>query len=134
MNTFRFVLYTWLCAVLSYPVIVMICDVLTRSSTELHLFLPLLAGAIVLGLPALLLGWLALSLLQVRSLSPLLQYTLWTGAVLLLVWTILSLLGRPELLDFDGEFARFIVPLFGTALLVLLLRYPYYRDIPVSEY
>ena len=134
MNTFRFVLYTWLCTVLAYPPLVMICDVLTRSNTEARLFFPLLAGAFVLGLPALLLGWLALSALQLRRLPLLVQYCLWTGAVLLLIYVTLSVLGGPRLLDLRGELARFVLPLFGAAILVLLLRYPFFREIPLNEY
>ncbi|RYY88057.1 MAG: hypothetical protein EOO15_10095 [Chitinophagaceae bacterium] len=134
MNTFRFVLYTWLCTVIAYPPLVMICDVLTRSNTEARLFFPLLAGAFVLGLPGLLLGWLMLSLLQVRSLPLLVRYCLWTGAVLAVIYITLSVLGGPVLLDLDGELARYVLPLFGAALLVLLLRYPYFREIPRQEF
>ncbi|RYY96436.1 MAG: hypothetical protein EOO11_13505, partial [Chitinophagaceae bacterium] len=105
MNTFRFVLYTWLCTVLSYPPLVMLCDVLTRSNTEARLFFPLLAGAIVMGLPGLLIGWATLALLQIRELSPVLQYCIWTVAVLLLIFGTLSVLGQPGLLNFNGELA-----------------------------
>ncbi|RYY40197.1 MAG: hypothetical protein EOO08_07630 [Chitinophagaceae bacterium] len=134
MNTFRFVLYTWLCTVIAYPPLVMICDVLTRSNTEARLFFPLLAGAFILGLPALILGWLTLSLLQVRSLPLLVRYCLWTGAVLGLIYTSLSVVGGRELLDLNGELARFVLPLFAAAMLVLLFRYPYFREIPRQEY
>ncbi|TCZ73530.1 hypothetical protein [Flaviaesturariibacter aridisoli] len=134
MNTFRFVLYTWLCTVVAYPPLVLLFDVLTRSNTEGRLFFPLLAGAFVLGIPGLLLGWLSLSLLQVRRLPLLVQYCLWTGAVLLLIYLTLTVLGGPRLLDIHGELARFVLPLFGAAMLVLLLRYPYFREIPLNEY
>lgn len=133
MNTFRFVLYTWLCTVVAYPPLVLLCDVLTRSNTEARLFFPLLAGAFVLGLPGLLVGWLALAAIQWRGLPALVRYCLWTGVVLLLIYGTLTLLGGPDLLNLGSELARYVLPLFGAALLVLLLRYPYFREIPVNE-
>ena len=134
MNTFRFVLYTWLWTIIAYPPLVLIFDILTRSNTEGRLFFPLLAGAFVLGIPGLLLGWMILSLLQQHPIPLLVQYCLWTAAVLFLIYASLSVWGLPGLFDIRGDLARFVLPLFGAALLVLLFRYPYYREIPISEY
>ncbi|RYY94682.1 MAG: hypothetical protein EOO11_17380 [Chitinophagaceae bacterium] len=133
MPAFRFVLYTWLCTILLYPVSVMAGDVLTRSNTELHLFLPLLAGGIVLGLPGLLLGWVSFRWLFGGRLTPVLQYTVWAAGILLLIAGTIALLARPGL-TLTGEDERFTLPLFADAAFVLLLRYPYFREIPVAEY
>ncbi|GAA4322230.1 hypothetical protein [Flaviaesturariibacter amylovorans] len=133
MPAFRFVFYTWLCTVCLYPLAVMTGDVLTRSTTELHLFLPLLAGAVVLGLPGLLLGWITFRWLFGGRLSPALQYTVWSAGILLLIAGTIALLARPGL-TLTGEDERFTLPLFAAAAFVLLLRYPYFREIPITEY
>jgi hypothetical protein len=134
MNTFRFVLYTWICTVFAYPPLVMVCDVLTRSNTDMRLFLPLLVGAFTLGLPGLLLGWLTLSALRSPRVPLLVQYSVWTLSVLLLIYATLTIVGGQMLLALDEELPRFVLPLFGAALLVLLIRYPYFREEPINEF
>ncbi|TCJ14299.1 hypothetical protein EPD60_09875 [Flaviaesturariibacter flavus] len=134
MNTFRFVLYTWGCSVLLYPFSVMCSDIFTRSNTELHLFLPLLSGAFVLGLPGLLTGTISLQrLLQPGRRPHLVKYLLWCAIVLATAALPLWMLARPTLTA-TGEDSRFVVPLFIDMILVLLLRYPYYRHLPITQY
>jgi thiol:disulfide interchange protein len=133
MNTFRFVLYTWGCTVLLYPFSVMCGDIITRSNTEVHLFLPLLAGAIVLGLPLLLVAALTLQQLRRSGFSTLVQYASWCVVLLLTAAFLLWLLAHPTLTG-TGEDERFVMPLFLETAAVLLLRYPYFRALPVPQH
>jgi hypothetical protein len=119
MNTFRFVLHTWMCAVILYPVSVMCGDILIRSNTQWELFGPLLALAVTGGLPGLLFGTLILSRLRSTRLTPAMQYAIWCGSGLLVV-TLLLLGPLHKMLA--GELARFALPMIGDLVLVLALR------------
>jgi hypothetical protein len=131
MSTFRFVLYTWMCTVLLYPISVMCGDILTRSNTQWELFTPLLALACVGGLPGLLFGALILSRLRSTRLSPAIQYGIWCGSGLLIV-TLLFLGPLHRMLA--GELARFAVPMIADLMLVLLLRYFCFIAMPHTQF
>jgi hypothetical protein len=131
MNSFRFVWYTWCCAVILYPISVMTGDILTRSNTDWKLFMPLLALAFVGGLPGLLMGTLTLQWLRLRQLAPALQYGIWCGSGFLALGLLFLGPLQPLL---SGDAGRFIIPLVLDLAVVLSLRYSWFRELPVPQF
>jgi|GEM_PF-3927055 len=132
MHTFRFVFFSWICGALMYPPAVLLGDALMTGNALASFWLPLQALTLLAGLPLLLAGWLLLHLLQRTDWPPLVQYALWSAALLALVLALLAAMGCPPLPDGYYE-QRLLVPMYITGIVVLLLRYPYFLEFCAVE-